>query len=143
MIKKAKKISLIIALTLVFQHVSHAQYSKPIKDTLEDHFNAKAAQKDGFDFAGRMIDIPTNIVQKYDKKRALIIGTSVGYKVEKKVVDEKGDTIIYQERNNDFMFSDSEKVERKKYWIGTTFKIETILIWDSVKREWNTIYTKN
>ena len=143
MIGKSEKISLIILLTLVFQHLSYAQYSKPIKDTLEDHFNAKAAQKDGFDFDGRMIDIPTNIVKKYDKKKARIIGTSVGYKVKKNVVDEKGDTIIYQERNNDFMFSYNEKVERKKYWIGTTFKIETILVWDSVKWEWKTIYTKN
>ena len=143
MLNGVKKISLLFILTFGFQQLIHAQYSKPVKDTLEDYFNIRAAHKDGYDFASRVIDIPSNIVQKYDKKKARIIGNSIGYKVERKIVDEKGDTIIYQERNNDFMLSDSEKVERRKYWIGTTFEIISISIWDNKERGWKTIYKRN
>ena len=142
MLNGVKKISLVFILTFGFKQLIHAQYSNPVKDTLEDYFNLRAAHKDGYDFANRVIDIPSNIVQKYDKKKARIIGNSIGYKVERQIVDEKGDTIIYQERNNDFMLSDSEKVERRKYWIGTTFEIISISIWDK-ERGWKTIYKRN
>ena len=66
MLNGVKKISLLFILTFGFQQLIHAQYSKPVKDTLEDYFNLRAAHKDGYDFASRVIDIPSNIVQKYD-----------------------------------------------------------------------------
>ena len=84
MLNGVKKISLLFILTIGFQQLIHAQYSKPVKDTLEDYFNIRAAHKDGYDFASRVIDIPSNIVQKYDKKRLELLGTQLDTKWREK-----------------------------------------------------------
>jgi hypothetical protein len=137
-----KKI-LLLTLAFAFHQLSNAQYySKSRTDTLIDHLNIAATHKDGYDFAGRVINIPAGIVQKYHTKKAMLIEKSGSYKIKKQTKHENGDTIIYQERNNVTLPYDSEDVERTQYWTGTTFDITSISIWENTKRRWKIVYVK-
>lgn len=141
MANKFKKILLIISLIIGVQHLCKAQsFPAPKVDTLLDYFDSKSAHKDGYDFAGHILDLPVNTAQKCDKKLTRIIVKATAYKTPRNVVDENHDTIIYQERNVDYFLSDSEKAERKKYWIGTSLEILSISTWNLKKREWDVIY---
>ena len=142
--KRIKKISVLLFLVIGVQHLGYGQYySKPVNDTLEDFLNVQNAHKDGYDFANQVIDIPTNIVQKYNKLKARIIGIKQGYKIERPNINENGDTIIYQERNNVIGLLDSDAVDSRKFITGTDFLIKSISIWDTHKRIWKTIFREN
>ena len=142
--KSIKKIALLFTLIIGFQQLSYAQSdSKLVTDTLEDFLNVQNAHKDGYDFAYQVIDIPTDIVQKYNKLKARIIGIKHGYKIERHTLNENGDTIIYQERDNTIWLADSDKVDNRKFITGTNFVIKSISIWDYNKRIWKTIFIEN
>jgi hypothetical protein len=143
MANTCKRISLFILLFTGIQQLSTAQsHSISVVDTLIDYFNSNSSHKDGYDFAGHIVNIPSNTIQKCDNKLTKIICRATGYKIPRNVVDENHDTIIYQERGDDYFLSDSEKTERKKYWVGTSLEILTISVWNDKKCTWEIIYDK-
>jgi hypothetical protein len=142
--KSINFIFLLFALILGFQQLSYAQDdSAPINDTLEDFLNVQNAHKDGYDFANQIIDIPSNIVLKYNKRKAKIIGIRQSFRIERPTLDDNGDTIVYQERNDDLRLSDGDKADTRKYIVETIFTIKSISIWDKQKRMWKTIFREN
>lgn len=129
---------------LGFQQLSYAQYdSTPINDTLEDFLNVQNAHKDGYEFSNQIIDIPSNIVQEYNIRKAKIIGVRQSFIIERPTLDDNGDTIIYQERNDDLELSDSDKVDTRKFIVEAIFTIKSISIWNEQKRIWKTIFREN
>jgi hypothetical protein len=143
MANTVKHLSLLILVVTGIQQLSMAQsHSISVPDTLIDYFNANMSHKDGYDFAGRIVDMPSTAIQKCDNKLTKIICRATAYKIPRNVVDENHDTIIYQERRDDYFLSDSEKIERNKYWIGTSLEILAISVWNDKKGTWEIIYLK-